>query len=123
LSETLTSRKLWDNYNSKSAKLLDTNSYKFSAVKILQKMRLNNKSTEFMSNLTDFITLREECAQTLNIPRNHCASDDDLILFCSHLPTDNETLIRLRLNFLPISKTQFKNKIFNLSEGLKSLKN
>jgi ribonuclease D len=122
LSETLTSRKLWDNYNSKSSKLVDSNSYKFSPEKILYKMRLNNKSLEFTNNLLHFILLREECAQTLNIPRNHCASDHDLITFCTHLPTNNETLRKLHLNFLPITKTQFKNKLFDLSEGLRTAK-
>lgn len=122
LSETLTSRKLWDNYNAKSYKLLDGNSYKFSPDKILHKMRLHNKSAEFTNNLLHFILLREECAEILNIPRNHCASDHELIAFCTHLPTNNEALTKLRLNFLPISKPQFKNKIFDLSEGLKGAK-
>lgn len=121
LSETMTSRKLWDNYNFKSAKLLDVNSYKFAPEKILHKMKLNNENTKLMNNLLQFIALREECAQILNIPRNYCATDQDLIIFATHLPTNNETLIKLHLNSLVISKHQFKNKIFNLSEGLKSL--
>ncbi len=121
LSETLTSRKLWDNYNAKSAKLLNPTSYKFVPEKILHKMRLHNESTELTNNLLQFIALREECAQILNIPRNHCANDQDLIIFATNLPTSNEALIKLRLNSLVMSKPQFKNKIFNLSEGLKSL--
>jgi ribonuclease D len=125
LSETLTSRKLWDNYNAKSAKLLNTNSYKFSPEKLLHKMRLHpyHESAELINNLIQFIALREECAQILNIPRNYCATDQDLLMFATHLPTDNETLVKLRLNSLVMSRTQFKNKIFNLSEGLKSSHN
>ena len=120
LSETLTSRKLWDNYNAKSAKLLNTQSYKFSPEKILHKMRLYNESPELTNNLIEFIALREECAQILNIPRNYCATEQDLIIFATHLPTNNETLIKLRLNSLVMSRNQFKNKIFNLSEGIRS---
>lgn len=121
LSEILTNRKLWDSYNAKSAKLLDVNSYKFSPEKILQKMRLTNKSLEFTNNLLNFISLREECAQTLNIPRNHCASDEDLIKLCIKLPTNVEQLNKLHLQFLPIARNNFKAKLFDLCEGIASL--
>ena len=99
LSSTLTNRKLWDNYNSKTARLLDSNSYKFSPEKIIQKMDLKNKSEKFLHNLLQFILLREECSQILNIPRNHCAKDHDLILLSTHLPTTNEQLNKLYLGF------------------------
>ena len=122
LSETLTNRKLWDNYNSKTAKLLDSNFYKFSPERIIQKMDLKNKNEEFLNNLLQFILLREECSQILNIPRNHCAKDHDLILLSTHLPTNNEQLNKLYLGFIPLCKTQFRNKIFDLSEGLKTSK-
>ncbi len=121
LSETLTNRKLWDNYKAKSAKLLDISSYKFSPERILQRMKLQNKSKEFLNNLLQFIVLREECAEILDIPRNHCASDDDLISFCNHLPIDVEQLRKLKLGFLPISKPQFRDKIFNLSAGIREV--
>ena len=122
LSETLTNRKLWDNYNSKTAKLLDSNFYKFSPERIIQKMDLKNKNEEFLNNLLQFILLREECSQILNIPRNHCAKDHDLILLSTHLPTTNEQLNKLYLGFIPLCKNQFRNKIFDLSEGLKTSK-
>ncbi len=122
LSETLTNRKLWDNYNSKTAKLLDSNFYKFSPERIIQKMDLKNKNEEFLNNLLQFILLREECSQILNIPRNHCAKDNDLILLSTHLPTNTEQLNKLYLGFIPLCKTQFRNKIFDLSEGLKTSK-
>jgi ribonuclease D len=122
LSSTLTNRKLWDNYNSKTARLLDSNSYKFSPEKIIQKMDLKNKSEKFLHNLLQFILLREECSQILNIPRNHCAKDHDLILLSTHLPTTNEQLNKLYLGFIPLCKNQFRNKIFDLSEGLKASK-
>jgi len=122
LSSTLTNRKLWDNYNSKTARLLDSNFYKFSPERIIQKMDLKNKNEEFLNNLLQFILLREECSQILNIPRNHCAKDHDLILLSTHLPTNNEQLNKLYLGFIPLCKTQFRNKIFDLSEGLKTSK-
>jgi ribonuclease D len=122
LSSTLTNRKLWDNYNSKTARLLDSNSYKFSPEKIIQKMDLKNKSEKFLHNLLQFILLREECSQILNIPRNHCAKDHDLILLSTHLPATNEQLNKLFLGFIPLCKNQFRNKIFDLSEGLKTSK-
>jgi len=122
LSSTLTNRKLWDNYNSKTARLLDSNSYKFSPERIIQKMELRNKNEEFLHKLFQFALLREECSQILNIPRNHCAKDHDLILLSTHLPTNNEQLNKLYLGFIPLCKNQFRNKIFDLSEGLKTSK-
>lgn len=122
LFETLTVRKLWDNYNARSAKLLHTDEYKFVPEKIISKMRLSNLSPNLLNNLTHFTALREECAQILNIPRNYCASDKDIMAFATYLPESNERLMSLRLNSLAMSKSQFKNKIFNLSAGLKSLK-
>jgi ribonuclease D len=119
LSETMTSRKLWDNYKARSAKLCDINSYKFSPERILQKMRLRNKTSKFMDNLIHFINLREECAKVLNVPRGHCASDDDLLTICSYLPTNTDELKKYHLSFLPIAKAGFKDKIFDLCAGLK----
>ncbi len=119
LSETITSRKLWDNYNAKSAKLCDVNLYKFSAEKILNRMRLHNKDSDFMKNLIHFIDLREECAKTLNIPRSRCASDRDLLIMCDKLPTDDQELKKYRLRFLPITKAAFRDKIFSMCAALK----
>lgn len=121
LSDTLTNRKLWDSYNFKVAKLLDNNSYKFVPQRIIQKMELKNKNEVFLDNLVQFILLREECSQILNIPRNYCAKNHDLILLASYLPINNNELNKLNLGFIPLCKTKFKNKIFELSEGLKKI--
>ena len=120
LSETLSGRKLWDNYKARSVKLTDVNSYKFSPEKILARMRLRNKTDAFMNNLIHFIILREECAQTLDVPRSHCAHDDDLVAMCTYLPINMEELKKYRLSFLPMSKEKFKDKIFDLCAGLKN---
>lgn len=122
LSETLTSRKLWDGYNAKSSKLIDVNNYYFSPEKVLHKMKLTNQSPEFMNNLLHFILFREQCARKLNIPRYHCAKDYELLRLCTHLPTNLEALKKLRLTFLPLTKPEFRPKLFELCEGILDLK-
>ncbi len=120
LSEMIDSRRLWDNYNARNAKLCDIKSYHFSADRILQKMELDNKTTVFYNNLLQLIIFREECAKILNIPRGRCAKDSNLINICSILPTRGEDLRKNNLDFLPITKGKFRQKLLDLCAGLKN---
>lgn len=120
LSEIIASRKLQDNFNMKIAKLTDANSYKFSADKILSKMRLHRSNPAVLERLKYFITFREDCARILNIPRSHCASDEDLVLMATKLPKTDSELQKLKLHYLPIAKPKFKQKLFDMIEGLEA---
>lgn len=119
LLETINFRKLQDNFAARIEKLCDMNSYKYSSKRALQKMRLHDKNSKFMDNMIHFIDLREECARILNVPRGHCASDDDLVKLCTYLPTTNEELRKYRLSFLTIARPEFRGKIFDLCMGMK----
>ena len=121
LSNNINSRKLWDAYFSRSAKLTDKQTYKVQPGKILDKMRLSDVSKEFQNRLKHLITFREECAQILDIPRGFCASDKDLIHISRVLPTNDLELNKLRIQSSMIVKRNFKVKLFELCAGLKSL--
>jgi ribonuclease D len=121
LSHNIDSRKLWDAYFARSAKLTDKQNYKVQPDKILDKMRLSDESKEFQSRLKDLILFREECAQTLNIPRGFCASDSDLINIARTLPTNDLEFSKLRIQNSMVVKRNFKDKLFELCIGLKSL--
>ncbi|MGC0372415.1 MAG: hypothetical protein DGJ47_001128, partial [Rickettsiaceae bacterium] len=63
--------------------------------------------------------LREECAQQLNLPRPHCASDQELITLCEKLPTNDAELSKIYMKKTALLKAPFKNKLFELCLGLK----
>lgn len=119
LSKTMTDRKLWDNYKTRSAKLVDENNYKPRPEKIMKKMNLNGRSEKFQKNLLHFIDLREECAQELNIPRGFSASDQDLIEISQHLPTTDKNLFRFGISRKPLARNKFRDKLLNLCAALK----
>ncbi len=118
LFKAINDRKLWDTYNARSKKLLDTNNYIFSPEKIVKKINLQNYSKSFQNKLLYFIQLREECAQEIDIPRNFCASDQDLIELCKSLPITEQELQRLKVSARPLAKNKFKAKILDLCAAL-----
>ncbi|MDG1436890.1 MAG: ribonuclease D [Rickettsiaceae bacterium] len=118
LSKTMTDRKLWDTFKARSQKLIDAKNYKPRPEKIMKKMNLYGKSENFQNRLLQFIQLREECAQQLDIPRGFCADDNDLIQLCELLPTTDKALYRLSIASQPIAKNKFKDKVLNLCAAL-----
>ena len=119
LSKTMTDRNLWDTYKTRSQKLLDINNYKPRPERIMKKMNLQGRSDQFCKNLLHFIQLREECAQELDIPRNFCASDRELIQVCESLPMTEQALFKLQIQGQPIAKKKFKNRLLDLCAALR----
>lgn len=121
LSNSINSRNLWETYKARSHKLLDTEAYKINPEKMIKKIGLQDRSRAFKENFSHFLMLREGCAQTVNLPRGHCASDQDLIRICETLPTTDRDLIKLQMERLPLAKRPFKDKLFELCLGLREL--
>jgi ribonuclease D len=119
LSRTMTDRKLWDTYETRSAKLLNINNYKPRPEKIMKKINLREHSKSFQNKLLHLIQLREECAQELDIPRGFAASDYNLVRVCELLPTTEKDLLRLRISGKPLVKNKFKEKLLDLCAALK----
>eukprot|EP00916_Digyalum_oweni_P024789 GHVL01040947.1.p1 GENE.GHVL01040947.1~~GHVL01040947.1.p1 ORF type:complete len:292 (+),score=65.65 GHVL01040947.1:402-1277(+) len=114
LSKILTEKDLWDIYKNKSQKLLNIDTYDHPPEKLIKKINLKGHSDEFCKNLLPFIQLREECAQKLDLPRNFCATDNDLIKICKDLPVTSNALYMLSIKGKPITKNKFKQKLLNI---------
>ena len=119
LSHEIASRKLWDTYNSRCTKLLDPQNYKIQPERLLKKINLYERNEKFKERMMYFLTLREECAMENDIPRNHCASDYELIELCEKLPINDKELYRLSVQRQPLAKQKFKTKLFELCAGLR----
>ncbi len=119
LSRTLTSRNLWNTYKARSSKLSNEAFYRLNVEKFMKKYDICYKSNEFKERYYHLLMFREECAQKMDIPRNYCASEEDLIKICEILPTTNQELIKNHINYLPMLKKHFKNKLFELCLGMR----
>ncbi|PCJ24722.1 MAG: hypothetical protein COA94_07120 [Rickettsiales bacterium] len=122
LSATLTKRKLWDTYNDKSAKWLKEGTYKINPDKVIKRMKLLDYSDRYKHKIKSLILLREECAQTLDLPRFFCAADKDLTRLCRELPTTEAELVKMNFLKKPIARRQFKKKLLELCAGLREFK-
>jgi ribonuclease D len=121
LSNTITSRNLWETYKARSQKLLDPDAYKINPEKFIKKLGLQDRPKLFKEIFSHFLMLREECAQKVDLPRGYCISDQDLIRICETLPTTDRDLIKLQIERLPLTRKPFKDKLFELCLGLREL--
>lgn len=120
LSDKLDKQDKLTEYRLELCRLLDIANYQASIDKIIKKMRILDKSESFENKLYMLTDFREECARILDIPRSHCATDRDLIRLCRTLPTSNQELRKLTLERRRITDSRFKNKLFELCQGLKN---
>lgn len=120
LYKEIDDRNLWGTYETRSAKILDINSYKFSSKKALKKMYIRDRGPEFERILESFLTLREECARQHDLPRNFCASDEELIKLSTKLPQNSAELARIGLQGKPMFQRNYKNKVLDLCNGFVS---
>jgi ribonuclease D len=118
LSKEINDRRLWDTYKSRSEKLIDLETYKFSPERLLKKFTLRGKTSEFRDMLIHFLSLREECAVKNDIPRNFCATDGDLVQLCETLPRNDRELSRMDISG-KLVKGAFKDKLLDLCSGLR----
>ncbi len=119
LSKNISERKLWETYYSRSEKLIDPESYKFSPEKLLKKFSLRGKNSEFRNLLVYFLELREECAIKNDLPRTFCATDKELVQLCEMLPRNESELAKIGMNGKALVKGAFKEKLLDLCNGLK----
>lgn len=120
LSKSITERKLWDTYYSRSKKLIDTETYKFSPEKLLKKFTLRGKNIEFRDMLLHFLVLRENCAIKNDLPRNFCATDRELVQLCEKLPRNDTELSKIGMHGKALTKGAFKEKLLDLCCGLRT---
>ncbi len=119
LSREINDRKLWDTYKTRSEKLIDVETYKFSPERLLRKFTLRGKPIEFRDKLIHFLVLREECAVKNDIPRHFCATDGELVQLCEKLPKNDWELSKIGIHGKALARGGFKEKLFNLCVGLR----
>lgn len=119
LSRSISDRNLWDAYHARSAKLVDKTNYQPRLEKITGKMNLRGCPENFQQNLLHFVALREECAQSSDIPRGFCAPDEDLIELCKKLPTNERELFGIHLASRALLKGKWKERLLSLCTALK----
>ncbi|CAN0605566.1 unnamed protein product [Ectocarpus sp. 12 AP-2014] len=119
LSKNISERKLWETYYSRSEKLIDPKSYKFSPEKLLKKFSLRSKNAEFRNLLVYFLELREECAIKNDLPRSFCATDRELVQLCEMLPRNESELAKIGMHGKALAKGPFKEKLLDLCNGLR----
>ena len=119
LSKAINGRKLWDTYYSRSEKLTDSETYRFSPEKLLKKLTLRGKNSEFRDMLMHFLELREKCAIKNNLPRNFCATDGELVQLCEKLPRNRAELSRIGMHGKALTRGAFKDKLLDLCSGLR----
>lgn len=127
LTNELDNRKLWPHYQLKAGKLTDIATYQFKPEKLVEKLlkRLwfNRKkptisSKQLVKRLTELVILREDAAIYHDIPRNFCASDQDLLLLSEKLPKDEADLKKLYLEKNRLTKGIFREKLLDLGNVL-----
>ena len=119
LVRAIDSRNLWDTYHTRSKKLVDPDTYKVTPDKFIKKAPIQDRSDKFKENYAHLLMFREDCAQALDIPRGHCASEYDLVKICEVLPSNEQELTKSSISYMPIIKKQFKQKLFDLCSGLR----
>jgi len=119
ITYVLDKRQLWDTYQSRSAHLYKPESYKISAERFVKRAGLHDRPRKLRDAYICMLLFREECAQTLDVPRNHCASEEELLKLARSLPTDSEKLQKLHLAYLPMTHKRFRDKLFELCLGIK----
>jgi ribonuclease D len=119
LSREIDSRKLWDTYKTRSERLENVETYKFSAERLLKKFTLHGKPPEFRERLVHFLVLREECAIQNDIPRTFCATDGELVQLCEKLPRNGTELSKTGIYGKALVKGAFKKKLLSLCTGMR----
>ena len=80
---------------------------------------MRDKNLKFRDTLIHFLILREKCAVRKNLPRNFCATDNELIQLCEQLPRNHLELSRIGMDRRALVKGVFKEQLLNLCSGLR----
>lgn len=119
LNKMLLIKNAWKHYDNISSHLTKAEHYNKTTEQILHKIRIPNISAKLLDNLKILISLREEYAKNLDIPRKHCASDEDLFKIAKYLPISDADLKNLKLDRAPLIKGQNKQKILDICSGIR----
>lgn len=106
-------------YNS----LLNIENYAFNADKAWQKVKFHNHSYSFIRKMKVMAAYREEQASSINLPRRHFITDEDLVKICQYLPTTNKHFEQLRLVDGYMGRQKYRNQVAELCLAIQETKN
>jgi ribonuclease D len=111
---------LLENYNDEIKHLLNLDNYNHNIFNVWKKVKFNKNIKNIENKIIMISAYREEVAMKLNIPRKHFFNDQDLLLLCKFLPTNDVELKKIKLNYINnILFSNYKNQLFDLCEGMK----
>lgn len=89
-----------------------------SPERIMQRMKIYDINNLQRNNLLELISFREECAQKINIPRNHFLTDNDLIHLAIKLPKSQQDCDKMGIYMKRVYREKFMKKLVDLCIGL-----
>ncbi len=112
---------LQNEYDEQIKSLLNIENYIVNAQKAWQKVKFHNHSEFFINKMKIMAAYREEQASTIDLPRRHFISDEELVKICQYLPTSNQDFESLKLNGRYLSKQKYRTQLANLCLAIQEL--
>ena len=118
LYQIMLGKNLLNEYQTKINSLLDIKNYIINFQNAWQKIKVRDRSKNFIDKIQVLAAFREEYAKQNDLPRQHLITDKDLLKICNYLPTTNKELDSLNLSSKQITRAKYKSKLFELCQGL-----
>ncbi|MCC8397925.1 MAG: ribonuclease D [Rickettsia endosymbiont of Labidopullus appendiculatus] len=112
---------LQNEYDEQIKSLLNIENYIVDAQKAWQKVKFHNHSEFFINKMKIMAAYREEQASTIDLPRRHFITDEELVKICQYLPTSNEDFENLKLNGRYLSKQKYRTQLADLCLAIQEL--
>ncbi|MDR0774263.1 MAG: ribonuclease D [Rickettsia sp.] len=121
LQQIIQDNNLQNEYDEQIKSLLNVENYIINVQKAWQKVRFNNHSESFIHKMKIMAAYREEQASTIDLPRRHFISDEELVQICQYLPTSNKDFENLKLNSRYLSKQKYRTQLADLCLAIQEL--
>lgn len=121
LQSIIQDNNLQNEYDEQIKSLLNIENYIVDTKKAWQKVRFHNHSEFFINKMKIMAAYREEQASTIDLPRRHFISDEELVKICQHLPTSNKDFENLKLNGRYLSKQKYRTQLADLCLAIQEL--
>lgn len=94
--------------------LFNIKNYEIKPEDAWKKVKFRIEIKDFNTKIQMLAAYREEKAQTINIPRKHFISDEDLMKLCKYLPLTEQDFKNLSLKSRHLQKPRYKEEIIQL---------
>ena len=123
LWQIITTSNIQNEYNQQvKSSLLNVENYTVNASKAWTKVKFNNHSNSFTRKMQIIAAYREEQASTINLPRRHFITDEDLVKICQYLPTTNRDFEQLKLVDGYLGRQKYRNQVAEICLAIQGIK-